>query len=231
MSFVRFVIICGVFSGSIIAQVLFQGLVEQSDIHKNTFLCPASAEDGVQGCHNEQVAAHGFDVSGGRTIQFCNNQQYWLQQEAARAQYVMTVLNYSGSALDQKLQDEGWKAMGGYAVVISTNPLLVNHVMPEIVASTGQAKVVVQLWYNGSDLIQLWSQDAMILDQGASFQVVLSSTVDNRLSSLFAASTKTSSWQNDFLSKLELQPNNRKKSDYDSAVGSPRQVRITAFNG
>lgn len=215
-------------SGSLMSQIIFQGLVEQSDINKNTFLCPASASDGVQGCQDTQSAAHGYDVSGGRTVQFCNNQQYWLQQEAVQAQYIATVRNYSGNELQQKLQNEGWTSMGGYAVVITTDPLLLNYIMPEVVAGAGQTKVIVQLWYNGSDLIQLWSQDAVVLANGSSFQVTLSSAQDNRLPGMFTASTTAaSSWQTAFLSALNIQPNNRKASDYNVAVGSPRQVRIT----
>jgi len=209
------------------ATLLFQGLVENSDINKNTFLCPASAADGIQGCKDTQAAAHGFDVSGGRTMQFCNNQEYWLQQEAIQAQYIATVRNYTGSQLEQKLHAEGWKAMGGYAVVISTNPLLVNLVMPEVVAGAGQIKVVVQLWYNGNDLIQLWSQDAIVLADGAGFQVALSSALDDRLPGLLTSNSATiTSWQTTFLSQLDLQSNNRQASDYGAAVGSPRQVRI-----
>lgn len=228
MKMLRVIFLLTVASSSLMAQLIFQGLVEQSDINKNTFLCPGSASDGIQGCRDTQSAAHGFDVSGGRTIQFCNNQQYWLQQEAVKAQYISTVRNYTGAELQQKLQNEGWKAMGGYAVVITTDPLLVNFIMPEVVAGSGQIKVIVQLWYNGSDLIQLWSQDAAVLADGTSFQVTLSSAIDSRLPGLFAgATTTTPSWQTTFLSKLDIQPNNRQASDYNGAAGSPRHVRIT----
>lgn len=227
MNALKILITVLLFSGPVQAQILFQGLVEKSSINKNTFLCPASASDGVQGCMDEQSAAHGFDVSGGRTIQFCNNQQYWLQQETLQAQYISTVRNYTGSSLQEKLRDEGWTSMGGYAVVISTNPFLLDYVMPELVAQSGQVKVVVQLWYNGSDMIQLWSEDAIILDEGSGFNVTISSDTDDRLASLLAAAKSMgSSWKDNFLAQLNVQPDNRKKTDYQDANGSPRQVRL-----
>lgn len=213
------------------APVFFQGLVEGPDIDKNSFLCPASAADGIQGCKDTELAAHGYDVSGGRTIQLCNNQEYWLQQEAAQAQYIATVRNYTGSDLTAQLLAEGWKAMGGYAIVISSNPLLTNLIMPEVVAAAGQTKVIIQLWYNGSDMIQLWSQDAMVFSSGQSFQVSISNTMDTQLlQNMTAAQATQTSWQDSFLLQLNLQPNNCKNSDYSNAVGCPRQIRLTLFS-
>jgi len=214
---------------SLYAQVLFQGLVEESDIDKNSFLCPLSAADGIQGCKDTQIAVHGYDISGGHTIQLCNNQEYWLQQEAAQAQYISTVRNYTGSDLTAQLLSEGWKAMGGYAIVISSNPLLTDLIMPNVKAAKGQTKVIIQLWYNGSDLIQLWSQDAMVFSPGQNFQVTISNAVDAQLpQSLTAAQATEKSWKDAFLLQLNLQPSNRKDSDYNNAVGSPRQVKLTA---
>ncbi len=231
MSLVKMILICAVSIVNTAAEKLFfQVLLEQPGINKNSFLCTGVTSGGVQGCKDTQVAAHGFNIAGGKTLLFFNNQQYWLQQEAIAAQNIATARNYTGSLLQQQLQNEGWLAMGGYAVVISTDPLLADYIMPLVVASAGQIKVIVQLWYNGSDLIQLWSQDAHVFASGSSFQVAISSTPDAVLPSLFAASsgfaTAHLSWVDNFLLSLGLQVNNRLNTDYNAAVSSPRQVRI-----
>lgn len=212
---------------SLYAPILFQGLVEDSSIDKNSFLCPTSASD----CKNEQLHAQGFDISGGRTLQLCNNQQYWLQQAAIQAQYISTVRNYTGSALTAQLNSAGWAVMGGFVVIISTNPILTKFIMPTVSVKKGQIKIVAQLWYNGSDLIQLWSQDAIALSDGQSFQVSLSNAADTQLSTeLTAVAADTKSWHNTFLFQLGIQAQNRKDSDYSNAIGSPRQVKLTIAN-
>lgn len=205
------------------APVYFKGLVEASSINKNTFHCPESALD----CQDQGAAASGFDISDGRTLQLCNNQEYWLQQEAIQGQYISTVRNYTGTALQAQLADEGWAVVGGFAIIVSSNPLLVQSVMPSVQPSAEQTKVVAQLWYNGSGLIQLWSQDAQLYADGQSFQVLVSNESDDRLPTQLAQISQTKNWQDQFLLTVGIQSPNRQAKDYDKAHGSPKQIRLT----
>jgi len=198
--------------------IIFQGLVE-AGITKNSFFCPASAT-GSTDCSNVDSGAIGYHVSGSQPLQFFNNQSYWLKQETDRETIVHTDLKYSGASLRNKMISEGWVAMGGYCILISISPILTDLIMPAVKASGGNIKVIVQLWYNGSQLIQLWSQDAAVLPQDKGFKVLITSDLDSQIAKLPAlASEKT------FLGKLGLQQNNR-LPEYAQATGAPRSVKI-----
>ncbi|MBP9765321.1 hypothetical protein KBD08_03215 [Candidatus Babeliales bacterium] len=202
--------------------------IEENGINKNSFLCTSATIGDVIVCKDAQSMAHGYDISQGKTLQLSNNQQYWLQQEVLQSQYDTTVLGYTNDGLVQKLQKDGWSAMGGFCLIVTTDPLITSVVMPTVTATSGQTKIVVQLWYNGGGVIQLWSQDAVIVSDGASISIALSDQVDSRLTTLTRPDISTASvtWKTTFLKALDIQPDNRQSSDYTNAVGSPRHVRI-----
>ena len=201
--------------------VIFNGLIE-SGITKNNFLCSAPGE---QDCSNADSGAIGFNLTTSQSLQFFNNQSFWLRQQAAKESDLVTNQNYSGSALTDKMVSEGWVAMGGYCVLISADPMLADVVMPLIKTTTSnQVKVVVQLWYNGDQQMQLWSQDAAILSVTQSFQVTISSDIDSQVSLLPSLESQTS-----FLGQIGLQQNNRQPA-YAHATGCPRMVKINIFS-
>lgn len=204
------------------ADVIFQGLTE-TNISKNNFLCPSSTSSGVS-CVSADANAINFTLPSGQILQLFNALPYWLDQEAITQQYDMQVLNYTQSEIQTELNSTGWGAMGGYCLLITTNPILTSIVMPSVVAASGQEKVVVQLWYNGDQSLQLWSQNALAITQGSGFTIAINSATDP-LSEL-TSTTPSNSLRATFLSGLQLQPNNRNASTYSIATNSPRSVTI-----
>ncbi|HSW77104.1 MAG TPA: hypothetical protein VLG50_08655 [Candidatus Saccharimonadales bacterium] len=212
--------------------VIFQGLKENSNVTKNTFSCPTAAS-GASDCSNADSNASGFVVTQQSPLQFFNNQSYWLRREAEKRQDYQTNQPLSGTELDSKMQSEGWVAMGSYCILISTNSVLTDVVMPNVTASGDQVKVVVQLWYNGENNIQLWSQDAAVMSATQGFSVLISSDQDDQISQLPVLSASSSKLtQNSklsdgkaFLNQIGLQINNR-TNQYGKANNSPRSVKI-----
>ncbi len=226
MNRVSYIFIAVMFSQVVVAKISIAQVVESSDINKNSFLCPAGASASKAFCLGQAVQIVGFDISGGRTVIICNNQQYWMQQKTDQEQYIMQVRNYHGSQAEGMLTSQGWGAMGSYVLLVTSDPMLTNFLVPHIVVGANQTKVVVQLWYNGDDLIQIWSQDAAAIADGKNFTINLSSAFDERLTILFAQKNSQLSLSDRFLTSLQLQPDNRVQSTYESANGSPRMVRI-----
>ena len=207
-----------------IQAVVFQGILENG-VTKNNFLCTGDAVN-IANCTSADTGAQGFDLSNGQILQFFNDQASWLLLQAERQQYVSQNLRRTGAALTNKMQADGWVAMGGYCLIVSTNPLIADVVMPELQAGANQEKVVVQLWYNGNEQVQLWSQDAKILSSGQKFNVVVSTAVDSLPGITSTPQSSTTSLRFDFLSKLDLQMSDRKASVYNLAIASPRSVKI-----
>lgn len=200
---------------------IFQGLIE-TGVTKNNFLCSDQNGEQTSACISAGINSKGFDVSGGKTLQFFNDVTYWLSKQSQQEQLLATSKNYSGAALQSQMQSEGWIAMGAYCVVISTDPVLQKIAQPALKAAEGDIKVIVQLWYNGNNLMQLWSQDAQALTPGQSFTIQISSEEDT----LNLSGNKTLGVVDTFLNNLNLQPNNRLASVYNIAVNSPRSVKI-----
>lgn len=201
--------------------IIFNGLVE-TGVSTNSFLCPANAP----GCVSPNTNTQGFNFTQNQMLQIFNNQTYWLQQEIAQEQYIGQALLYSGTALQNKMTSSGWGAMGGYCIIISIDPILTKIVAPTLIAKTGQQKVVVQLWYNGDQMLQLWSQDAQILSSNQEFTVAISTAVDP-LSGISATPTSASTtFVDTFLTNLHLQQSSRNQATYQAASASPRSVTI-----
>ena len=194
----------------------FQGLTELG-ITKNSFLCSDSS---AVACSNADAGAIGCELMGSQPLQFFDNQLYWLQQKANRAEIVQTDLRYTGSALENKLNAEGWGQMGAYCIIVSVDPVLVDVVMPNVEVNANQIKLVAQLWYNGGNLIQLWSQDAVAIDKTKSFKISITSDLDAQISRWFTSASSKS-----FVGQIGLQANNR-QAEYAQANGSPRCVKI-----
>jgi len=210
-------------SQSLKTDVIFQGITE-TGVTKNNFLCPSLTSSAVS-CVSADANAINFTLPSGQILQLFNSQPYWLDQEAIKQQYDLQVLDYTQSEIQAELDSTGWGAMGGYCLLITTNPVLTGIVMPTVIAASGQEKVVVQLWYNGEQSLQLWSQDALAINQGTGFTISISSATDP-LSELSTTST-SSGLKATFLAGLNLQPNNRNASIYNIATDSPRSITIT----
>lgn len=216
------------------AGVVFQGMTEEG-IVRNTFLCgkhsvTSAGTSGVtvaaQDCSAHQVLqAIGFDISGGKTVQFFNNFTYWLRQKGQEEQaYQINHPQATQSDIAAHMQSKGWGSMGAYCILISTNEILQNMVAPHKQARAGQIKVIVQLWYNGDNLIQLWSQDVAIMTPGQNFTVVISNAVDSNLITMLQESDHVQGYLKS-IGKI-MQPNNRNIARYHDAKDSPRMVRI-----
>jgi hypothetical protein len=82
------------------------------------------------------------------------------------------------------------------------------------------------LLYNGDSLLQLWSQDAKVLDKDIKFQILISNNTDALASLASTQSSTPESLQAAFLSDLKFVRNNRKESVYQIATQSPRSVKI-----
>lgn len=211
--------------------VVFTGLTEKN-ISKNNFLCPTQAYD----CSQATIeGAAGYNLSGGKTLQFFNNQVYWARQKALREQYLSKVERYKTSeavhisglqTLQQKMMSDGWGAMGGYCIIITTDPMTAYVAQPNQVPASGQVKLVVQLWYSGDLLLQLWSQDVAILSANKSFSVQVSSDADPLTGVEVAAINSSTPLKTSFLSGLGFVEFNRKSSLYSIATQSPRTVKI-----
>ena len=204
--------------------VTFNGITE-TGISKNNFLCPTESSSSAS-CASSSSNAQGFNFSSSKVLQIFNDQAFWLHEEAAKKQYISQALSYTGSALQDKMNAEGWGATGSYCIIISIDPILTSVVMPKVVAKADEEKVVVQLWYSGDSALQLWSQDAKILSKDAIFTVALSSATDSLPGVIDASVMLPSSLKEKFLSELHFQQNNRKESVYQIATQSPRSVRI-----
>lgn len=224
--------------------IVFTGLTE-TNINKNNFLCP-DVENPSGGQTNPSESydcsqstidgASGFNLSGGKTLQFFNNQVYWDRQKALREQYLSKVDRYKNSedidiknlqTLQEKMKSDGWGAMGGYCIIITTDPMTTYVAQPTKQPASGQVKLVVQLWYSGDLLLQLWSQDVALLSENQSFSVQVSSDEDTFFN-IDVASIITSSipLKTSFLSGLGFVEFNRKNSVYSIATQSPRSVKI-----
>lgn len=204
--------------------VVFDGILENG-ITINNFLCSGDAVN-IENCTPADAGSVGFDLSNGKMLQLFNDQAGWLLLQASRKQYLNQDLKRSGSSLNTQLATQGWAAMGGYCLVITTNGLLADVVKPELVAHKDQEKIVVQLWYNGDQEIQLWSQDAKILSKEESFKVIVSADADSLVIENNSAKSLTNSLRLKFLSQLNIEENNRKESVYQLATHSPRSVKI-----
>lgn len=204
--------------------IIFNGLVE-TGVSKNNFLCSSAHSDSVN-CIAADANAKGFDFSQNHMLQLFNDQAYWLHQEAIQQQYVSQVLSYSGNDLQNKMTADGWGAMGSYCLIISTDPILTNVVIPSITAGADQEKVVVQLWYNGNQKLQLWSQDAAILSKNQPFSVLITTNTDALPGVSKTSENSSNSLRTSFLFDLHLQQKNRTESVYLAATQSPRSVKI-----
>lgn len=213
---------------------IFQGITEQGVV-KNTFLCGDSSvtESSIAGnnveatdCSMSKVKeAIGFDISGGKTIQFLNNFTYWTRQKSqAEQNYQINNSQASDSDVTSYMQQNGWGAIGAFCIIISTNEILQEIIEPNTQASSGKIKVVAQLWYSGNNLIQLWSQDVAIINPGQGFTLAISNTADTNLTTALQASVGTSGYLGTI--GKAIQPDNRNAQAYAAAVDSPRMVRI-----
>lgn len=216
------------------AGAIFQGITEQG-IVKNTFLCEDSSvtESSISGSNvassdcsiNKIKDAIGFDVSGGKTIQFLNNFAYWTRQKSqAEQNYQINNPQASDSDVQNYMQQNGWGSIGAFCIVISTNEVLQEVIEPDKQAGSGEIKVIVQLWYSGDNLIQLWSQDVAMLNPGQTFTLALSNAADTDLSTVLQASSTLSGYIST-ISKT-MQPDNRNTQTYAAAIDSARMVRI-----
>ena len=214
--------------------IFFQGLTENG-VKKNTFLCGnnSATKSNTSGknfqdsdCDISSIQnAIGFDISGGRQLQFFNNFTYWLKKKSQTEQFYQINDSLQDDALDSKMQSEGWSEIGAFCIIISTNQILQDTIFQSQKANTGETKVIVQLLYNGDNLIQLWSQDATILKEGQSFTIAITNASDDRLKSTFAADPSSLSSYLSAISK-NIQPDNRNSDSYNNAEDSPRTVRI-----
>lgn len=168
--------------------------------------------------------AVGFDVSGGQTLQFFNNFTYWLKEKTKKEQSYKINDQLDGDDLEKKMDSEGWGSMGAYCIIVTTNQMLQKVIAPDMVVDAGQVKVIVQLWYNGGNLIQLWSQDVKAIAQGKSFAVAITNDEDSSLKQALTVSTKTDQYFSAVTSMM--QPDNRLEEAYNAASTSPRKVRI-----
>ncbi len=207
--------------------ITFQGLIE-TDISKNNFLCTNAATSSVA-CVDCTGPAVNFNLNNKPILQLFNDQPYWLHQEALAEQYASESLTYTGSELQNYLNSHGWGAMGGFCILIIIDPLLTNFAAPNLIAKPNQEKLIVQLWYNGDNTLELWSQDIQIVDKNAQFKIKVSSSVDP-LTSIKNENSETETAKNKFLKSLQLQPLNRKDSTYQMASKSPRSIKIQVLN-
>jgi hypothetical protein len=204
--------------------ITFNGLTE-TGISKNNFLCPANSSSSVP-CKSSNSNAIGFDFSSGKILQIFNDQAFWLHEQAVQSQYASQVLSYTGSALQDKMNADGWGAMGSYCIIISIDPILTSIVQPTLTPKEGEEKVVVQLWYNGDSALQLWSQDVKVVPKNATFTVTVSNATDSLPGVTDASNTTSKSLREKFLFDLHLQQNSRKEPVYQIATQSPRSVKI-----
>ncbi len=221
-------------SAASLSGVIFQGMTE-SGVNRNTFLCGYSSVNSSQDTGHEVSGADctvgaiqsaiGFDVSGGRTLQFFNNFTYWLRKKSEKEQaYRIDTPTATDGSVDAYMESDGWGSMGAYCIIVSTNEIMQEVVGQGKQASAGEIKVVVQLWYNGDSLIQLWSQDVAILNPGQSFTIAISNAVDSALPAMLQATSGIKGYLK--VVGKSMQPDNRKKHSYNDATNSPRTVRI-----
>ncbi len=204
--------------------ITFNGLVE-TGISKNNFLCPTNNSSSIV-CVSQNSDAIGFNFSSSKILQIFNDEVFWLHEQAVREKYVSQILSYTGSQLQNKMNADGWGAMGSYCIIISIDPILTSQVMPKLTAKKDEEKVVVQLWYSGNNAIQLWSQDAKVLSKNAAFTIAVNSAVDTLPGVRQESTPASSSLKDKFLNDLHFQQNTRKESIYQIATESPRSVKI-----
>ena len=221
-------------------KIIFNGISE-SGITQNSFLCGkqgvgtvSSAKGGtnfeaVDCDYTEIQGAVGFDISKGHTLQFFNNFTYWLRKKGDREQDIKSGdTNSTGGSLTTaevtaKMDSEGWGSIGAFCIIISTNPTLQKSVLPDKQPEKGETKLIVQLWYNGNDLIQLWSQDVVMIKQGQNFTIAISNGEDSNLEAILVDKDQSS-----YMKAVVglMQPINRNSQAYQQAANSPRMVRI-----
>lgn len=211
--------------------IIFQGIAEQG-ISKDTFLCGDTSVTAasIAGTNFESSDCSinniqdtiGFDISGGKTIQFFNDFTYWIRQKSKIEQDYQ--INNPGANVASYMSQQGWSAMGAFCILISTNSILQEIVGQAKQAGSGKIKVVAQLWYNGDNLIQLWSQDVAIMEPGQSFIVNINNSVDADL----LTTLQNSATVKGYLSSIgtAVQPSNRNMNTYNAASDSPRTIRI-----
>ncbi|MBP6892505.1 hypothetical protein KBB68_02895 [Candidatus Babeliales bacterium] len=204
--------------------IIFNGLTE-TNISKNNFLCPVNSSSPVS-CKESITNATGFNFSSGKILQIFNDQAFWLHEEAVQSQYVSQVLSYTGSELQNKMNADGWGAMGSYCIIISIDPILTSIAQPKLTPKNDEEKLVVQLWYNGDGALQLWSQDVQVLQKNATFTIAVNNSSDPLPGVIDATSNSQTSLRAKFLSELHLQQNSRKESVYQIATQSPRSIKI-----
>ncbi len=198
----KFIFYIVFYVSSVFSKNVFMGISEDSSVNKNNFLCPLSLNaSGNVVCNDMDAGMIGFDISGGHTIQMFNNQQYWLQQKFEQ-QHILTVRGYQGDRLSSTMTQEGWDHMGAFSVILTTDPVILSCINPEMIPAKGQVKLVIQLWYSGSTGLQLWAQDVQLLNTDQSFKVLISNSssdlfndsgvVSNQSKSSLPTSTTTS---------------------------------------
>lgn len=216
--------------------VVFKGVTESS-ITKNTFLCGKKGVGDVpsggsnfeaEDCNYKMIQdAVGFDMSRGATLQFFNNFTYWLRQKGQREQFLKTNNpDLKGASLERKMAKEGWDFIGAECIIISTNPIVQKVVRPDLKPKGNEVKVVAQLWYNGDDLIQLWSQDVVMVPKGKSFAVALSNAQDN--SDVFEKRATSSGAAEQSISEAKRSAKNKaakkqKKANKQTVAAGPHQ--------
>ncbi|MBI2353266.1 hypothetical protein HYV11_03445 [Candidatus Dependentiae bacterium] len=218
--------------------IIFQGVTE-NNIKRNTFLCKKTDQDSdsvnfeSESCNfNTIQTAIGFSFSEGDMLQFFNNTIYWLEQRKQKERYYKLSENIKDDELNNKLSADGFVAMGVYSILLTTNPTLQKIITPEKTANSNQIKLIVQLLYNGNDLIQLWSQDVQILNKGQSFTIALTNDYDTTMQSTNQKASTTNQQEQFFLPAMSnfMQKHNRNESTYQGAKYSPRMVRIIVQN-
>lgn len=220
-------------SSQSIGGIVFNGMTENG-VKRNTFLCGYTSVEKKSGggvnveaddCKVTAIKeAVGFDVSGGQTLQFFNNFTYWLKEKIKKEQSYKINDQLDGDDLEKKMDSEGWGSMGAYCIIVTTNQMLQKVIAPDMVVDAGQVKVIVQLWYNGGNLIQLWSQDVKAIALGKSFAVAITNDEDSSLKQALTVSTKSDQYFSAVTSLM--QPDNRLEDAYNAASTSPRKVRI-----
>lgn len=208
-------------------QTVYLRNYSEKGITKNSFLCHGA--DGVNfeasDCSDADISGvKGFNFVGGKTVQLFNNFSYWMKQKVQEQKYAEISLRYNESQAKAYLQQQGWVATNAYCIIISTDPVLQKVIKPDMQVPAGKVKVIAQLLYNGAGMLQLWSEDAALIDIGKGFDLEVSNEQEGKSSYVLE---KESILQK-FLESIDLQPHNRQDDVYVNATTSPRMIRIKA---
>ena len=234
MKFLSFFLFCFIFNVGAIAfsseartGIRFLGITE-SGVSISNFLCPSGMGNGIPCSTDEIDNAINFDMSGGRDLIFFNNFLYWLKEKSNREHFYKVNYPYlSQNDVNSKVDGEGYGAVGIFSITISSDPILVKFVDPSAPTSGNKVTLVAQLWYNGNDTVQLWSQDIVQMQQGDGFKISILNQSDDKLAVFLKNSQlKTESYASD-MGKL-LQPDNRNQKSYELCSKAPRTVRFVA---